>query len=115
MKVQIYTVQSVEEAQAVAGLGVDHVGITPANLGLPGEVTVELATEIRESLAGIATSVALSVDADLRAIVSMVRTVKPDVLHLCGMPDAVGPDAVVDLRRALSDVAVMQAIAMTGP
>jgi phosphoribosylanthranilate isomerase len=44
----------------------------------------------------------------------MVRTVQPDVLHLCGTPGAVGPEAVADLRRSLPGVAIMQAIAVTG-
>ncbi len=38
MKTQIYTMQTADEARAVVALGVDHIGITPANLGLPGEV-----------------------------------------------------------------------------
>ena len=45
----------------------------------------------------------------------MVRTVQPDVLHLCGTPGEVGPEAVAELRRALPGVAIMQAIAVTGP
>lgn len=54
-------------------------------------------------------------DADLRSIERMVRTVKPNVLHLCGAPGAVGPGAIADLRHALPHVAVMQAIAVMGP
>jgi len=115
VRVQVYTMQSVDEALAVAGLGVDHVGVTPAATGLPGEIALDLAKDICASLGGIATSVALSVEVDLRAIEHMVRTVKPDVLHLCGASGAVGPDAVADLRLALPDIAVMQAIAVTGP
>lgn len=38
VSIQIYTMQSVAEAKAVACLGVDHVGVTPSNRGLPGEV-----------------------------------------------------------------------------
>jgi phosphoribosylanthranilate isomerase len=107
--------QDVDEAQAVANLGVDHIGVTPADLGLPGEVAPERAAEICDAVRGVATSVALSVDADRHAIEHMVRTVQPDVLHLCGVPGEVGPQAVADLRRALSGVAIMQAIAVTGP
>lgn len=115
VRVQIYTMQSVAEAEAVAALGVDHAGVTPANLGLPGEVDYALAAEICEAMVGIATSVALSVDVDLVAIKEMVRTVKPDILHLCGPPGSVTPIAVAQLRRDLPDVAVMQAVAVTGP
>jgi len=107
--------QTVDEALAVATIGVDHIGVTPADLGLPGEVALARAAEICDAVKGAATSVALSVDADLRAIERMVRTVQPDVLHLCGTPGAVGPDAVADLRQVLPGVAIMQAIAVTGP
>lgn len=115
VRIQIYTMQTVEEALAVATLGVDHIGVTPANLGLPGEVALAHAAEICAAVKGAATSVALSVDDDLDTIERMVRTVHPDILHLCGTPGAVGPEAVVDLRRALPGVAIMQAIAVTGP
>ena len=46
MYVQIYTVQSVEEAKKLIHLGVDNIGITPASIGLPGEITEELAKDI---------------------------------------------------------------------
>lgn len=113
--IQIYTMQTAEEALSVAGLGVHHIGVTPADLGLPGEVALERATEICDAVRGSATSVALSVESDLPVIEHMVRTVRPDVLHLCGTPGAVRPEDVGVLRRALPGVAVMQAIAVTGP
>lgn len=50
MKVQIYTLQSVDEAKKVASLGVDLVGVTPANIGLPGEITLEMGKDICASL-----------------------------------------------------------------
>jgi len=115
VRVQIYTMQSVAEAEAVAALGVDHVGVAPSSLGLPGEVDLALAAEICAAVTGSATSVALSVDVDLETIEAMVRAARPDILHLCGPPDAVGPQAVAELRRALPDVAIMQAVAITGP
>jgi phosphoribosylanthranilate isomerase len=114
VKVQIYTMQTVAEAAAVAALGVDHVGVTPANRGLPGEVGLVVGHDICEAVSGLATSVALSVDIEVGAIENMVHAVRPDILHLCGPPGAVTPEAVADLRRALPGVAVMQAIAVTG-
>lgn len=113
--VQIYTMQSVQEALAVAASGVDHVGVTPSSLGLPGEVSLELAGEICRSLSGVATSVALSVDENMDQTELMVRSVQPDILHLCGPPGAVGPGDVRKLRERLEGVAIMQAIAVTGP
>ncbi len=113
--VQIYTVQTVREALALAELGVDRIGVTPSAVGLPGEVSPALAREIFQSLGGRATKVALSVDQDVDAIAAMVRTVAPDVLHLCGDAGGVPVPAVRRLRRLLPGVAIMQAIAVTGP
>lgn len=114
--IQIYTVQSVEEALAVAALGVDHVGVTPARRGLPGEVDVDLAADVTAALEGHATSVALTVEDDPDAIEAMVNRVRPDVVHLCAPPGRWGPGAVAALRRRLpKDVQFMQAVGVTGP
>jgi phosphoribosylanthranilate isomerase len=107
--------QSPDEALAVAGCGVDHVGVTPADCGLPGEISFELAARICTAVEGAAKSVALSVATDLRAVEEMVRVVRPDILHLCGPPGAVGPDGVAELRHRLTGVPIMQAIAVAGP
>jgi phosphoribosylanthranilate isomerase len=114
IRVQIYTMQGADEARAVAHLGVDHIGVTPAVLGLPGEVTPSIAAEICDVVRGLAVSVALSVDRDPRTIEQMVGAVSPDILHLCGPPGVLGPEAVGGLRRALPGVEIMQAIAVTG-
>ena len=114
-RVQIYTMQSVAEAEAVAALGVDHVGVTPSHRGLPGEIDEATAADICSTLAGRATSVALSVETDADAVERMVAIVQPDILHLCGPPGEMTPAAVADLRRTLSGIRIMQAIAVTGP
>lgn len=113
--VQIYTMQTPEEAVAVAALGVAHVGVTPSHRGLPGEVNLATAAEICRAVADSATSVALSVEEDLGLIVEMVVIVQPDILHLCGPPGVVGPESVAEVRRRLPGMPVMQAIAVTGP
>lgn len=115
VRVQIYTMQSADEAVAVAALGVDHVGVTPAARGLPGEVAFPVAADICAAIDGIAISVALSVESDPDTIEAMVRWVRPDVLHLCGPPGELHPGDVLELRRRIPHVAVMQAIAVTGP
>ncbi|HVO69751.1 MAG TPA: hypothetical protein VMT24_06885, partial [Aggregatilineaceae bacterium] len=73
MKVQIYTMQTPDEACAVARLGVDHIGITPADRGLPGEVDFATARAICDAAGDSAVKVALSVEMDLDAIEGMVR------------------------------------------
>jgi phosphoribosylanthranilate isomerase len=114
-RVQIYTTQTPEEAVALADLGIDHVGVTPSNCGLPGEVDLVRGAEICAAVSGRATTVALSVDRELDQIVAMVRRVRPDILHLCGPAGAVDPLAVEVIRSKLPETPIMQAIAVTGP
>lgn len=115
MKVQIYTMQTPEEAQAVSAAGVDHIGVTPAHRGLPGEVDFDTARAICAAVGPHVIKVALSVETDPDAITLMVLTVRPDVLHLCGLAGAVPPEAVRMLRARLPGVRIMQAISVTGP
>jgi phosphoribosylanthranilate isomerase len=115
VKIQIYTMQTPEEARAVAALGVDHLGVTPAQHGLPGEVDFATARAILEAVGGQALCVALSVDTDPDAILAMVRAVEPDILHLCGLTGSLPPQAVRELRTELAGPPVMQAISVTGP
>lgn len=114
MKTQIYTMQTVEEAQAVVALGVDHIGITPSNLGLPGEVDFATARAIVEAVGETAVAVALSVESDLDAIETMVQAVRPDILHLCGLENTLLPEAVHALRQRLPNLPIMQAISVAG-
>ena len=115
MKIQIYTMQTVEEARAAVAVGVNHVGITPSHLGLPGEVDYETARAIVEAVGETAVSVALSVESDLEAIERMVTAVRPDILHLCGLENTLPPDAVRVLRGRLPNLPIMQAISVAGP
>jgi len=115
MKIQIYTMQTPDEALAVIEAGVDHVGVTPSNRGLPGEIDWDTARAIGAAVGPRATVVALSVESDLDAITAMVLAVRPDVLHLCGLAGAVLPDAVKTLRAQLPGLRIMQAISVGGP
>ena len=115
MITQIYTMQSVAEAEAVVALGVDQIGLTPADLGLPGEIDFTAARQIRDAVHGKAVVVALSVDATFPPIQAMVAAVQPDILHLCGLEDSLPPVAVAELRALLPGLPIMQAISVSGP
>lgn len=115
VRVQIYTAQTTAEATALARLGVDHVGVTPSDLGLPGEVDATTARAICDSVKGKARAVALTVSAVPRQILDMVERVAPEILHLCGPPGTLSAHDVARLRDDLGDVEIMQAIAVSGP
>jgi phosphoribosylanthranilate isomerase len=110
--IQIYTMQTAAEGLAVARLGVSRIGVTPSDCGLPGEISIPLASDIADAVRGEATVSALTVDTDVDAIVAMVDAVRPDVLHLCGPTDAVSPAEIVALRHRLPGIEFMQAIAV---
>ena len=115
MYVQIYTVQSVEEAKKLIHLGVDNIGITPASIGLPGEITEELAKDIFNTVKSM-NNIALSVSSNIKEILEMTFYVKPDVLHLCGEIGSISDSELVLLRSQLqsttSDIKIMQAISV---
>jgi len=113
--IQIYTMQTVAEALAVAQLGVDRIGVTPSERGLPGEISAAASREIADAVRGAATVSALTVESDVEQIAAMIESVRPDVLHLCGPTDAVTPTEIIDLRRRFPELEIMQAIAVTGP
>jgi len=111
MIIQIYTMQSVEEAHKVIDQGVNHIGLTPSYCGLPGEISYELAREIVDSVGGRATRVALSVDRDLNEIAHMAEIVRSDILHLCAPFGEVDVTQVRALRPMLPEgMRIMQAI-----
>jgi len=107
--------QSVEEALHVIAQGVDHIGITPSHIGLPGEVDNVTARSIVDAVGETAVCVALTVDSDLDVIEAMVQAVQPDILHLCGLEDALPAEEVRMLRQRLPDLPIMQAISVAGP
>lgn len=115
MHTQIYTVQTADEAIALAELGVDIIGITPTSRPLPGKVTDEQARDIFEAVGTRALKAALSVEEDEDEIVRMVSVVKPDILHLCGDITKVDVAMVKRIRARIGDVKIEQAIPMSGP
>lgn len=115
MKVQIYTIQSVEEAEALVTLGVDNIGVTPASIGLPGEITIELAKAIFSSVKS-SNNIALSVSSSIKEILDMTFEVKPDILHLCGEEGALNRQDLMSLKTKLhthsKEIRLMQAISV---
>lgn len=119
MITQVYTAQTAAEAVELSRLGVDHVGVTVSGRGLPGQVDIHVGREIVAALARSSSKcVALTVETDLDSIREFTRELRPDILHLCGDTDIVGPDAVAGLRHWIEDsglrVELMQAIGVTG-
>lgn len=110
MIVQIYTAQTPDEAISLVDCGVDHIGVTPTSVGLPGEISLIQAKDIFTSIGLRAKKIALSVSTDLSEIIEMVRIVNPDVLHMCGDLEKMTPEKIGELRKLLPPIKIMQAI-----
>ena len=112
MIIQLYTMQSVEEALACVDAGADHIGLTPIE-GLPGEIPFETMRSIVEAVGDRARCVALTVQTDPAAIATMVEAVRPAILHLCPLARASSPGTVAALRARLPGLPIMQAVSVT--
>jgi phosphoribosylanthranilate isomerase len=114
MIVQFYTMQTPEEALAVIAAGADHIGLTPSNSGLPGEIDIPTAQAIMRATEGKAVRVALTIETTLPPIIQMVEAVRPDVLHLCPLTGTFSPEDVAEVRRHFPGLPIMQAISVAG-
>lgn len=117
MIVQIYAVTSVDEALAMAQLGVDQVGFVAGDYGeVHAELTFAQAGAIARALRGKALASALTMSTEPAEILRMAATVLPDIVHISSDVEAVGVEAMLHLRRSLPGrVALMKAISINGP
>jgi phosphoribosylanthranilate isomerase len=68
MLVQIYETSSPEEANALAGLGVDHIGVLVGDGSFPRERTIDNARLIFSAIPPKSVGVALLLSSDVRFI-----------------------------------------------
>jgi phosphoribosylanthranilate isomerase len=115
--VQIYAVTSVDQALAMARLGVDHVGFVAGDYGeVHGELSFAQAGEIAAALKGKAASSALTMSTDPAEIVRMAQAVQPDIIHISSDMEAVDVAAMKWLRERLpASITLMKAIHVSGP
>jgi phosphoribosylanthranilate isomerase len=113
--IQLYTMQSTQEALACVAAGADHVGLTPPQ-GLPGELpSLRAMQDIVLAVGDRARCVALTVDMDPTQIITLVEVVQPAILHLCPPAEDSSPRQVAALRARLPGIPIMQAVSVTGP
>ena len=102
MIVQIYAFTHLEDVQTALTLGVDHLGFVAGKYDLvPGELSFAEARQIVETVAGRAVCVALTMSEDVEEILRMAAAVQPDIIHISTDVEAMGVDAMRELRRRL--------------
>jgi len=110
MLVQIYEVQTPEEAAALARRGVDHVGVLVGDGVFPRELPVEQAKAIFAATPPGTKRVALSLSAEWAEVARVTRETQPDIIQI----QAATEDFPVAMTRALKaqfpEILIMRAI-----
>ena len=115
MLVQIYGLTTPEDAALVRELRPDHAGVVlDEGIDTWDSVDQPTARRIVSELGGV-TVVALSLAVDPARIVETVAAVRPSIVHLARVADALTPDAVGELRRDIAPVRVMVTVPVRGP
>lgn len=113
--VQIYSLTTLDDVEACAEAGVDHVGVAAGNQDLPASITNDEARTLFEATPDWMSTVALTVETDVDPILAYAEAVDPDILHLCPDVDALSVDQVREIREALpASMDVMRALDVVG-
>lgn len=111
MIVQIYGFTTVADMEAVAGLGIDHVGVVvDEGIDTWDSVDPSTARALARARPGGTKLVALSLSSDPARIRETVHLLDPDIVHLARVVDDIDPTAVAAVRRSLAPVEVMTTI-----
>jgi phosphoribosylanthranilate isomerase len=108
--VQIFEVQTPEEAAALAELGVDHIGVLVGDGAFPRELPPARARTIFAATPPGTKRVALSLSAEFAEIVRVARETQPDILQLQAAPEDVRPAALRALKARFPEIALMRAV-----
>lgn len=114
MIVQIYEVSSPEEARALTGFGVDHIGVLVGDGTFPREQSIEQARRIFAAVSAPSRGSALSLSADLNLIKKIVSELSPALLHLGAATDILLPSDVAILKEEFPSLKIMRSIPVLG-
>jgi phosphoribosylanthranilate isomerase len=114
MLTQIYEVSTPSEADAISGLGVDHVGALVGNGAFPRERPAREAAAILAAIRTSSKSLALFLSADVAFIEQTARELRPAIVHLGASTELLAPAHVIALRKALPNILLMRSVPVTG-
>lgn len=114
--IQIYSIQTVEEALQCVQAGAEAIGVAVASgANLPAEVPEATCAEIFAALEGRAQRVLLVVTQTEEETVEYVRRLQPDILQLCGNLLPATPEFAAQCRAVRPGLRVLQAVGVDGP
>ena len=110
MLVQIYEVQTPEEAAALARRGVDHVGVLVGDGVFPRELPVEQAKAIFAATPPGTKRVALSLSAELAEVARVARETQPDIIQIQAATEDFSVANIRALKAQFPEILIMRAI-----
>ena len=110
MIVQIYGTKTLQDADALARMGVDYIGLEVEADSIDQATMKEIVKNVRDRV----TTVLLPLFTDLDDILRLVGDIQPHVLHLCNA-DMLPLDQASAFRAELGDVKLLQAVAVGLP
>ncbi len=115
MKIQFYSLTTIENALETVEAGADLIGVVvEGGIPVPEDISVEQARAIFAAIKGRALGIALSLSADIDTICRMVDAVQPHAVHLAARD--LSTDNLIEVRSRIDkDIRIMAAIPMTGP
>jgi phosphoribosylanthranilate isomerase len=110
MLVQIYEVQTPEEARALAALGVDHIGVLVGDGAFPRELSIAQANVIFAAVPAGKKRVTLSLSADPEEVARVAREIRPDIIQVQAPIDDFPVAMTRVLRSWFPEMPIMRAI-----
>src|SRR3974390_135149 len=110
MIVQIYEVSSPEEARALCGIGVDHIGVLVGAGAFPREQPIARARQIFSVISSPSRGSALCLSDDLGLIRKIATELDPDILHLGASSELLTPQDTAMLKREFPLLKLMRSI-----
>ena len=110
MLVQIFEVQTPEEAASLARLGVDHIGVLVGGGSFPRELSIAQAQTIFAAVPAAKKRVALSLSADLEQVIRVVEETRPDIVQLQAEIEDFSVAMMRALKARLPEVSLMRAV-----
>ena len=110
MLVQIFEVQTPEEAAALVRLGVDHIGVLVGDGAFPREFSI---TQTNAIFAAVPTShkrVALSLSADLEQVARVVEETKPDIVQVQAEIEYFSVAMTLVLKARFPNIPIIRAV-----
>lgn len=116
MITQIYSIHDVNETKMCLQAGADHIGVAIANgYACPREAPVEEIESIFNVIGDKAKKVLIVVSQGEEEVLSYVKRLRPDIVHICGNYYEATPDLAKHLKKIDPKIELMQAIGLPSP